>query len=232
MKHIPFDSLYKAEHGWLRSRFHFSFAEYRNLDNINFGALRVMNDDLIQAKTGFAKHPHNDMEIISYVLRGELTHADSMGNKESLGRGSIQYMSAGTGVFHSEMNDGDEEVHLIQTWIVPNEKNLKPQYGSKEFDFEQRHNKWLHLVGPKGSKATTEIYQDSSMYVTEIDDNSEIYFDVGVKRQVYLKIMEGTAKVNDLVLQAGDAAEVIEEDLVIIGIDKAHILLVEMKKEN
>lgn len=231
VKHIPYDSLYVANHGWLQSRFHFSFAEYRNADNINFGALRVMNDDLIQGKTGFGEHPHRDMEIISYILRGQLTHADSMGNKESLGRGAIQYMSAGTGILHSEMNDGDEEVHLIQTWIVPNEKSLKPQYGSQKFDFEDRHNKWLHLVGPLGSDATTVIYQDASMYATELDDNHEIVFEVGTKRQVYLKLMEGTAKINDLVLQSGDAVEVIEENITITGIDKAHILLVEMKKE-
>ena len=178
------------------------------------------------------KHPHNDMEIISYVLRGRLTHADSMGNKESIGRGSIQYLSAGTGIFHSEMNDGDEEVHLIQTWIVPNAKNLKPQYGSKKFDFEDRHNKWLHLVGPKGSDVTTEIYQDASMYVTELDDNHEIVFKVHALRQAYFKLMEGTAKVNNLVFEPGDATEVVEEDMTIIGIDKAHILIVEMKKES
>ena len=231
IKHIPYDSLYVANHGWLQSHFHFSFAEYRNADNINFGALRVMNDDLIQGKTGFGEHPHRDMEIISYILRGELTHADSMGNKESLGRGAIQYMSAGTGILHSETNDGDEEVHLIQTWIVPNEKSLKPQYGSHKFDFQDRHNKWLHLVGPLGSDATTVIYQDASMYATELDDNHEMVFKVGTKRQVYLKLMEGTAKINDLVLQSGDAVEVIEENITVTGLHKAHILLVEMEKE-
>lgn len=231
MKHIPFNSLYTADHGWLKSRFHFSFAEYRNPDNVNFGALRVMNDDLIQAHTGFGKHPHEDMEIITYVLRGKLSHIDSMGNKESLQRGSIQYLSAGTGITHSEMNDEDEEAHFIQTWIIPNEKGLSPQYGSKTFDFAERQNKWLCLVGPQESDAQIQIYQDASMYSTELDDNYEIIFEVGYTRQVYLKLMEGRAKVNGMAFEAGDAAEVVGENISIVGIDKAHILLVEIQKE-
>ncbi len=231
LKHIPFTSLYTAEHGWLRSHFHFSFAEYHNNDNVRFGALRVMNDDIVQPHTGFGTHPHRDMEIISYVLSGELTHADSMGNKESLGRGSIQYLSAGTGITHSEKNDGDDPVHLIQTWILPHDKNLEPQYGSKSFDLEERKNKWLHLVGPKGSGAHIYIYQDASMYACELDDAQEITFEVGSARQLYIKLMEGKADINGTLFESGDAAEVIDENIMITGINKAHILLVEMAKE-
>ena len=230
-RHIPFHSLFTAEHGWLVSRFHFSFAEYRNMDNIQFGALRVMNDDLVQPHTGFGTHPHKDMEIISYVLNGELTHADSMGNKESLGRGSIQYLSAGTGITHSEMNDGDDVVHLIQTWIIPHAKNLEPQYGSKSFKVEERRNQWLHLVGPIDSNAHINIYQDASMYVCELDATQKIVFEVGSTRQLYVKLMEGSADINGTLFESGDAAEVIGEDIIVTGINKAHILLVEMVKE-
>lgn len=231
LKHIPFSSLFTANHGWLKSHFHFSFAEYHNPDNIHFGTLRVMNDDIVQPHTGFGTHPHRDMEIVSYVISGKLTHADSMGNKESLERGDIQYLSAGTGITHSEMNDEDEEVHLIQTWILPTKNDLTPQYGSKSFDINQRKNKWLHLVGPKGSNSHINIYQDTSMYACELEDKQEIEFKLGANRQLYLKLMEGSADINGILFTSGDAAEVMDENIIIKGIDKAHILLVEMAKE-
>ena len=231
MKHIPFTSLYTADHGWLKSRFHFSFAEYHNTGNVHFGMLRVMNDDIIQPHKGFGEHPHRDMEIITYIVNGQLTHADSLGNKESLSRGAIQYLSAGTGITHSEMNDGDNEVHLIQTWIIPHDKDLTPQYGSKSFDVEERKNKWLHLVGPKGSDAHIYIYQDASMYACELDDTQEIGFEARSTRQLYVKLMEGSADINGTLFESGDAAEVIGENIIITGIHKAHILLVELAKE-
>jgi redox-sensitive bicupin YhaK (pirin superfamily) len=232
LKHIPFNTLYKADHGWLTSHFHFSFAEYHNRDNMRFGSLRVMNDDFIQPHSGFGTHPHRDMEIITYVLSGELTHADSMGNKESLGRGAIQYLSAGTGITHSEVNDGDEVVHLIQTWIIPHAKNLEPQYGSKTFELEERKNRWLHLVGPEGSDAPISIYQDASMYACELDDTHQIEFEVGDTRQVYLKLMEGSANINGISFAPGDAAEIMDEHIHITGKSNAHILLVELLKKN
>lgn len=231
LRHIPFESLYTADHGWLKSRFHFSFAEYRNMDNIHYGPLRVMNDDLITGHEGFGTHPHNDMEIITYILRGELTHQDSMGHKESLGRGSIQYLSAGTGITHSEINEGDEEVHLIQTWILPSQKGLKPQYGSKVFEFEERHNRWLHLVGPEKSSAEIKIYQDASMYASEIDAGGNLDFVLHEGRALYLKVMEGKAKINGVLFSSGDAAEVEDETLDIQAVENTHLLIVEMLKE-
>jgi len=231
LKHIPFKSLYTAENEWLKSRFHFSFAEYYNADNINYGSLRVMNDDLIKSKTGFGTHPHRDMEIITYVIKGELTHKDSMHNKETLRRGAIQYMSAGTGITHSEMNDGEEELHLIQTWILPEKEALTPKYGSKRFSLEERQNRWLHLVGPSGSNSHINIYQDASMYVSEIDDNQKLTFVLPNERQLYIKLLEGSAYINGLLFKAGDAAELKDEDLDVKAIKNAHILLVEIKKD-
>ena len=115
--------------GWLESWFHFSFAEYYNSDNINYGVLRVINDDTIRPGTGFDLHSHRDMEIITYVIDGELTHADSMNNQRTLKRGDVQYMSAGTGVVHSEHNLGEKPLRLLQIWILPDRRGLEPQYG-------------------------------------------------------------------------------------------------------
>lgn len=230
IERIPFDSLYFADHGWLQSRFHFSFAEYRDINNRQYGPLRVMNDDIIKAHSGFETHPHNDMEIVTYVLRGELTHQDSMGHKESLGRGCIQYMSAGTGLTHSETNDGDEEIHLIQTWILPNKNGLTPQYGSKVFKLQDRRNRWLHLVGAFGSSANINIYQDASMFVSEIDDGKTIDFKLADDRALYLKLMEGSADINGVSFKQGDAAKVEGEDLHVKAVGNAHLLLVEIEK--
>ena len=195
---------------------------------MHYGVLRVMNDDIIHAHRGFDTHPHQDMEIITYIIRGELTHKDSMENKESLGRGAMQYLSAGTGITHSEYNESDEEVHVIQTWILPQEKGLEPQYGSKIFSSEERHNKWLHLIAPEGTTDVINIYQDANMYVSEIDKGLNLIFELGMNRQLYVKVMEGEATINGIVLKEGDAAEIEEEDLNVEALSAVHLLLVEM----
>ncbi len=195
-----------------------------------YGVLRVMNDDIIAAHRGFDTHPHKDMEIITYIISGELTHQDSMGNKESLGRGSMQYLSAGSGITHSELNEGDDEVHVIQTWIVPQAKGLQPQYGSKVFNPKDRHNKWLQLIGSMGTPDIINIYQDANMYVSEVDKGKILTFKLGEKRQLYVKVMEGEADINGFVFKVGDAAKVEGEDLTVEALSDVHILLVEMMK--
>ena len=231
IRRIPYESLYAAKHGWLESRFHFSFAEYRNPHNVRFGVLRVMNDDTVAAGTGFGKHPHNDMEIITYVISGELTHEDSMGHRETLGRGSVQYMSAGTGVTHSEVNEGDVPVHLIQTWILPRARNLQPRYGSARFAETDRRNRWLHFAGPDGGETPVELHQDANMYAAELQAGEALPFEVGTGRQLYIKVMEGSVRLNDTLLEAGDAAEVTEESLHFSADVYAHLLMVEMARE-
>ena len=124
LRKLDHNNMGKSNLGWLRSVFHFSFAEYYNPKNINFGVLRVINDDLIDPHTGFPKHPHQNMEIVSYAVDGNLTHADSMGNENTITRGHVQYMSAGTGVYHSEMNHGDETLRLLQIWILPDQSRI------------------------------------------------------------------------------------------------------------
>lgn len=196
---------------WLKSRFHFSFAEYRNPANSQFGVLRVMNDDLVQPHRGFGKHPHGDMEIITYIVEGSLTHQDSMGTKESLGRGSIQFMTAGTGVEHSEFNNGDKPLRFIQTWILPSKRGLKPNYGSCQGSSEERKNKLQHLVSDvnnKGQSTPVEIAQDIDAYASELDLGQKLVHELPKGRQAYLLCLEGSVEVNGVQLKRHDAIEI------------------------
>ncbi len=217
--------------GWLKSKFHFSFAEYYNPDNIKFGVLRVINDDLIKSKTGFDTHPHRDMEIISYVVNGELTHGDSMGNKKTLQRGHVQYMSAGTGVLHSEHNMGNETARLLQIWIFPNKKGLNPNYGEFRFEWDKRKNKWLHIVSPIDGNAEVKINQNVNIYVSELDENKEIDFNVNLTKQAYLVQIEGTSNINNIILNERDALTIIEENIHIKAEKLSHFIIIEMDKE-
>ncbi|MBU6134034.1 pirin family protein [Clostridium tertium] len=221
----------KSNLGWLKSIFHFSFAEYFNIDNMNFGVLRVINDDLIEGNTGFDLHPHKDMEIVSYVVDGELTHGDTMGNKNTISRGHVQYMSAGTGVYHSEHNLGDSTARLLQIWVIPDKKGYKPAYGDYRFNWDDRKNKWLNIVSSKDGDAAIKINQDANFYVVELDEGKEIDFQVGSNRQAYLVQIEGNSTINNLELNERDALEIIEEDILIKADKKSHILVIEMKKQ-
>ncbi|WP_066889996.1 pirin family protein [Clostridium nigeriense] len=221
----------KSDLGWLRSIFHFSFADYFNIDNMNFGVLRVINDDLIEAGTGFDFHPHKDMEIVSYVISGGLSHSDTMGHKNTVYRGEVQYMSAGTGVFHSEQNLGNETTRLLQIWVVPDKKGYNPAYGDYRFKEEERKNKWLNIVSSKDGSAPIKINQDANFYVVELDENKEIDFPVGKGRQGYLVQIEGNSTINNIDLNERDALEIVEEDIKIKANKKSHILVIEMKKE-
>lgn len=221
----------KSNLGWLKSIFHFSFAEYFNIDNMNFGVLRVINDDLIEGNTGFDLHPHKDMEIVSYVVEGELTHGDTMGNKNTISRGHVQYMSAGTGVYHSEYNLGDSTARLLQIWVIPDKKGYKPAYGDYRFNWDDRKNKWLNIVSSKDGDAAIKINQDSNFYVVELDEGKEINFQVGSNRQAYLVQIEGNSTINNLELNERDALEIVEEDILIKADKKSHILVIEMKKQ-
>ena len=221
----------KSNLGWLNSIFHFSFAEYYNPQNMNFGVLRVINDDLIAPQTGFNTHPHQNMEIISYLVNGELTHKDSMGNESTITRGHVQYMSAGTGVYHSEQNFGDETLRLLQIWIVPNKAGHTPNYGDYRFTMEDRHNKWQHMVSNKEGQAPIKIHQDANIYSLELDQDKDISFLVAAGRQAYLVQIEGSSAINDLTLTARDAMEIIEEDIQIKANETSHFLVIEMQKQ-
>jgi len=232
IRKIEMKNMGKSNLGWLRSIFHFSFAGYYNPNNMNFGVLRVINDDLIDQSEGFDTHPHKDMEIISYVVQGELTHADSMGNKRSLKRGHVQYMSAGTGIYHSEHNYGDEILRILQIWILPDKNGYTPNYGDYMFDWSLRKDKWLKIVSNINGDAPIKINQDVNIYVLELANKKEIEFTVGKNRQAYLVQIEGESDINDIQLSPKDALEIIEENILIKSNGISHYLVIEMEKQD
>jgi len=234
---------------WLKSRFHFSFAEYSNFRNQDFGVLRVMNDDLVQPHRGFGTHPHRDMEIITYIVSGKLTHKDSMGTEETLGRGSIQFMTAGTGIRHSEHNLGDEPLRFIQTWIRPVSFGLTPNYGSCGGSAELRKNQMQHLVSNVMDKSTStpvEISQETDCYVAELNLGAEVTLNLPAGKMAYFLCIEGEVKLNkEATLKRHDAAEIMgngetgqikiqatEVEKVEGGDEVAHVLVFTMKEVN
>lgn len=231
LRKIDHKKMGRSNLGWLNSVFHFSFAEYYNPENINFGVLRVINDDLVAPQTGFSTHPHENMEIISYLVNGELTHGDSMGNKSTITRGHVQYMSAGTGIYHSEQNFGNETLRFLQIWIIPDRAGHSPNYGDYRFSMEDRHNKWQYMVSSKEGDAPIKINQDANIYSLELDKNKEISFTVAEGRQAYLVQIEGNSTINDIALGMRDAIEIIEEEIHIKANETSHFLVVEMKKQ-
>lgn len=233
LKRVPSENLYLANHGWLVSRFHFSFSEYFNPENLNFGVLRVLNDDLVQPGTGFGTHPHQDMEIVSYCVEGKMTHRDSMGSKESLERGDVQYMTAGTGITHSEMNESDDKLlHFLQIWILPNKKGRTPQYGSKRFTFAERHNKLLQIVSGQKKNGVVHLSQDANIFVSELDSGKKLEYVNKLDRQSYLVCIEGNLNINGIELNERDAMEITEkEQLSLKAASNAHLLVIEMDKD-
>ena len=230
LKKLLKENMGRSNLGWLESRFHFSFADYRNYDNINFGVLRVLNDDIVHPESGFNMHPHHDMEIISYIVDGEITHKDSMGNSEILKRGEVQYISAGSGIVHAEHNKNtNEDLRLLQIWIVPPKKNLQTLYGSHKYIKEQRENKLLNIVSSLNGEAEIKIHQDVNLYVSELEINKTLNYKINTKRQVYFIQIEGSCDINGIVLTNGDAMEITQEtSLNIKALENSHFLFIEM----
>jgi redox-sensitive bicupin YhaK (pirin superfamily) len=231
LRFIDSKKMGRSVSGWLDSHFHFSFADYYHPDNISFGRLRVVNDDQVQPGKGFGPHPHQDMEIISYVVAGELTHADSMGSRQTLTRGQVQYMSAGTGVTHSEFNLGSELLRFLQIWIFPDKKGYEPAYGDQRFALEDRLDKWLPIAcgeGNASSSAPIRIHQDVNVYAAILSAGKEMLFPVKPGRQAYLVMIEGEAGINGIRLSMRDALEIVEEDITISAQEFAHVIVFEM----
>ncbi|GHU95680.1 hypothetical protein FACS1894208_08920 [Clostridia bacterium] len=219
--------------GWLDSHFHIPFAEYFNDDHIHCGVLSVLNDDLIEPGAGFDTHQHEETEIITYVVDGELTHSVGAKSKRILTRGHVQYMSAGTGVYHSEHNWGKDPLRLLQVWIFPDKTYYEPNYGDHRFAWDERKDKWMLIAsGDISSGAPIKIHADVNIFAAEITTGGTLAFPVGGGRQAYLLLIEGTARVAGHTLYAGDAAEIIEEDVMVAAAKcDAHVLVLEMKKE-
>ncbi|MBD3829117.1 MAG: pirin family protein [Arcobacter sp.] len=231
IKKLPKENMGTSNLGWLESRFHFSFAEYRNPNNINFGVLRVLNDDIVHPMSGFDTHPHSNMEIISYVVNGEITHKDSMGNSETLKRGEVQYLSAGDGIYHSEHNlHKSEDLRLLQIWIIPPFAGLPRLYGSHQYKEEERQNRLLNIVSSQNGDSKIKIYQDINIFVSELD--KELDYKIQKDKQVYFAQIEGSSNINGTLLENGDAMEIVDEDILTIKpITKSHILFIEMQKK-
>jgi len=228
---IDHNKMGRGLHGWLDSHFHFSFAEYFNPDNIRFGVLRVLNDDIVQPGTGFSTHPHSNMEIISYVVQGELSHEDSMGNTHTLTRGQAQYMSAGTGVWHSEFNWGVDELRFMQMWIFPDKDGYSPNYGDYSFVWEDRIGKWMPMASSYGNKASLapiRIHADVNIYAAVLYAGESIDFKPGPDRQAYLALLEGDAVVEGIEMTARDALEIIKQDVTITAKRNSHLYVIDM----
>lgn len=232
LKKKVFSHLGKSDLGWLKSSFHFSFSEYKDFNNMNFGVLRVLNDDYIMPNSGFETHPHNNMEIITYVIDGELTHKDSMGNVEVLKRGEVQYMSAGDRIFHSEHNLNKNTIlRLLQIWIIPPKKGLQKQYGSFKFKASQRENKLLPIVSKDKDISPINLYSDINIFVSELKKDKTITHNIVKHHQVYFVQIEGSSLINEVILKKGDALEIRKEDLLNIkALENSHFLFIEMKE--
>jgi len=194
-----------ADHGWLRSYHTFSFADYYDPENMGFGHLRVINEDRIQPGTGFGTHGHRDMEIISYVLEGELAHKDNMGNGSTIVPGDVQRMSAGKGVLHSEFNHARDVTHFLQIWIEPSVTGIPPSYEQKHFDAASKRGRLRLVASPNGREGSVTIHQDAFLYAALFDDADRATHKLQPGRRAYLHVARGKLTANGQLLEAGDA---------------------------
>ena len=219
-----------VNHGWLNTYFTFSFADYYNPEHVQFRTLRVLNDDRIAAGAGFPEHPHRDMEIITYVLEGELTHRDSMGNGSAIRPGDVQYMSAGTGVTHSEFNASKSKpAHLLQIWMLPEKKGLKPVYGQKTFAESEKRGKLRLVASPEGRDGSVTVRQDNELYATVLGKGESVRHELKRDRHAYVQVARGSVKLNGKELQEGDGAAISEEKgIELTGVKDAEVLLFDL----
>ena len=222
----------RANHGWLESYHSFSFAGYQNPDRMNFGVLRVLNDDVVSQGMGFGKHPHDNMEIISIPLEGDLEHQDSMGNTTVIKEGDIQVMSAGTGIFHSEYNKNkDQPVKFLQIWVYPNQKNVTPRYDQISLSLKDRHNKLQQILSPNQEDEGVWIYQDAWFHMGTFDKDFETSYSLKKKGNgVYAFVLKGNFNIGGVSLSARDGMGISNEAAFTITADSAdaEILLMEV----
>ncbi|MGD9965890.1 MAG: pirin family protein [Hyphomonadaceae bacterium] len=227
----PFDSLGRFDADWLAARYHFSFSGYHDPDRVHWGALRVWNDDTIKAKTGFPPHPHSDMEIITYVRTGAITHQDSMGNKGRTEAGDVQVMSAGSGVTHAEYNLEDEATTLYQIWIVPKQRGGQPYWGAAKFPREERAGALVTLASgfeKDQAEGALPIRQDARLLAATLKPGQSVHYDLADGRFAYLALAKGAARVNGVELGPRDGAAIRDESqLTIEASAEAELVLVD-----
>jgi redox-sensitive bicupin YhaK (pirin superfamily) len=219
-----------ANHGWLDTYHTFSFSTYHDPRHMGFRSLRVMNEDFVAPGEGFGTHPHQDMEIVTYVLEGALEHKDSMGNGEVLRPGEFQRMTAGTGITHSEFNPSESEpVHLYQIWLYPERRGLSPSYEQKRFEEFERRNRLRLVASRDAAEGSLLIHQDASIYLSSLDDGEQVSHEFADGRHAWLQVLRGTATLNGQSLKTGDGAAVSDERaLTIEAAGDAEIMLFDL----
>ncbi len=218
-------------HGWLNAKHTFSFGKYFDKNHTNFGILQVINEDIIQGGKGFGTHPHNNMEIVTYIIKGALEHKDSMGNNSVIEESMVQRMSAGTGVYHSEFNHfQDQETHLLQIWFLPEKKDIEPSYEQKYFSKTEKLNNFKLIVSKNAENGSISINQDVNIFSGIFDKNQEINFKTQKNRKIWVQIIEGEISINNHQLNQGDGAQIEdEENLNFIINQKSEIIIFNMK---
>jgi len=219
-----------VNHGWLDTFHTFSFSSYYDPDHVRFRSLRVMNEDVVAPGQGFGTHPHNDMEIVTYVLEGALEHKDSMGNGEVLRPGEFQRMSAGTGITHSEFNPSPAEpVHLYQIWLFPERKGIEPSYEQKRFPEADRRNRLQLVASRTAEQGSLLIHQDARIYLAEVEAGKEVALELAAGRSAWLQVLRGGVALSGVPLQTSDGAAVSDErSLTIRATSDAEIMLFDL----
>lgn len=226
---IHADDRHFNDFGWLQTYWLFSFGNYYDPANLNHGTLRVFNDDIVQPRQGFPRHPHEEMEIISLVLSGTMRHQDTLGNSTVIRPGEVQRMTAGTGLFHSEWNDSDQPVHFFQIWVQPDTPRLSPSYDQKTFAPAIWQNRLALLASNHPEPGTVALNTDASLYRAMLTEKKNITYTTGKDRNLFLYVIEGKALINGRMLSAGDQARVKdEEQLTISGAESADLILIEV----
>ncbi|MBN9788686.1 hypothetical protein DMP17_08775 [Pseudonocardia sp. TMWB2A] len=231
IEHRPFNSLGAANHGWLDAHHHFSFADYHDPARTNWGQLRVWNDDTIAPKTGFPPHPHRDMEIITYVRKGAITHEDNQGNKGRTEAGDVQVMSAGNGIAHSEYNLEDEDTQIFQIWIIPDERGGEPHWGAQPFPKGDRAGKFVTLAsGIEGDDSALPIRTDARVLGATIKAGDSVTYDTNASRHLYLVPATGKVKVADVEAVARDGIAITgQASVTITALEDSELVLVDAR---
>jgi len=228
---IPSDTRGNADHGWLKAKHTFSFAEYHNPSRVRFGPLRVINEDRIAAGQGFGTHPHKDMEIVTYPIAGAIEHKDSMGNGTVITAGEVQRMTAGTGVQHSEFNHSpDEELHLLQIWLFPEQKNLEPGYEQKMFSRDAKLDQLRLIASRDGRDGSVTVHQHVDLYASVLQEGAEVDLAIAESNKVFVQVVRGDINVNGQTATAGDGIQLSDIDqLNISSQTEAEFLVFDMR---
>jgi redox-sensitive bicupin YhaK (pirin superfamily) len=227
---ISSDTRGTADLGWLKARHTFSFADYHDPERMGFGSIRVINEDRFDPSKGFGTHPHNDMEIVTYIIDGALEHKDSMGNGSVIRAGDVQKMTAGTGVRHSEFNhSASEVVHLLQIWILPEETSLQPSYEQQHFSRDDKLNQWRLVASGDGRENSVRVHQAVDLYASILEKGNTLHHSFASGHSGFLQMVSGTVMANGEQLQAGDGAAITDlQDLTVEASDETETILFDM----